>query len=224
MSSFFPVTPLLSPYPLALKASLSSCRALRALMDRRRMDAEGGRVVHRDRRAGQLAVVVAVQNVLVAACLLVTLFVYWETQGLKPQPTAPDDIHIEFEAIPEMEGNDTLKFNGIQSRKNMSVAGEKNETISIECTGPYILYMDVCYKSKSNEEANGTLRLLVVGQETHLINFDMQGSREICRGLHSVVYLRAKEKAALHLYSTNHFKIKNATVGLNYMLGSRCIT
>ena len=80
MSSFFPVTPLLSPYPLALKASLSSCRALRALMDRRRRDAEGGRVVHRDRRAGKLAVVVAVQNVLVAACLLVTLYVYWNVQ------------------------------------------------------------------------------------------------------------------------------------------------
>lgn len=46
------------------------------------MDAERGRVVRRsERRAGKLAVVVAVQSALVAACLLVTLYVYWLVQG-----------------------------------------------------------------------------------------------------------------------------------------------
>lgn len=50
-------------------------------MDRRRMDADGGRGVHRDRRTRKLAVVVAVQNVLVAVCLLVTLYVYWDVKG-----------------------------------------------------------------------------------------------------------------------------------------------
>lgn len=42
------------------------------------MDAEEGRVVHRMRHPNKLAVVVAVQNVLVAACLLATLYVYWD--------------------------------------------------------------------------------------------------------------------------------------------------
>lgn len=46
-------------------------------MARGRMDADGGRVVHREKRARKLAVVVALQNLLVAACLLVTLYVYW---------------------------------------------------------------------------------------------------------------------------------------------------
>lgn len=50
------------------------------MTDGRKMDAEGGRVVHRERRARKLAVVVAVQNVLVAACLLVTLYVFWGVQ------------------------------------------------------------------------------------------------------------------------------------------------
>lgn len=53
------------------------------MMDGRRMDVEGGRVVHREKRARKLAVVVAVQNMLVAACLLVTLYVYWDVQEQK---------------------------------------------------------------------------------------------------------------------------------------------
>ena len=52
-------------------------------MEQRRMDAEGGRVVHRSRRAaGKLAVVVAVQNLLVVACLLATYYVYQDFQSL----------------------------------------------------------------------------------------------------------------------------------------------
>lgn len=49
-------------------------------MDRRRMDADGGRVLRRGRRTSKLAVVVAVQNVLVTACLAVTLYVCWDAQ------------------------------------------------------------------------------------------------------------------------------------------------
>lgn len=47
-------------------------------MERSSMDADGGRVVRRQGRVGKLAVVVAVQNVLVAVCLLVTLYVYFK--------------------------------------------------------------------------------------------------------------------------------------------------
>lgn len=45
-------------------------------MEQGMMDAEGGRVIHRRKRTGTLAVVVAVQNVVVAACLIATLFLY----------------------------------------------------------------------------------------------------------------------------------------------------
>lgn len=54
------------------------------MMDRRKTDAEcggggvGGRVVHRHNRTSTLTVVVVLQNLLVAACLVVTLYVYWE--------------------------------------------------------------------------------------------------------------------------------------------------
>ena len=46
-------------------------------MDQGRMDAEGGRVIHRGKRARKLAVVAA-QNLLVVCCLLATLYVYRE--------------------------------------------------------------------------------------------------------------------------------------------------
>lgn len=41
------------------------------------MDAEGGQIIHRDTRSRRLAVVVVVQNVLVAACLAITAYVFW---------------------------------------------------------------------------------------------------------------------------------------------------
>ncbi|CAK6974876.1 uncharacterized protein LOC113151989 [Scomber scombrus] len=123
-------------------------------MDRRRMDAEGGRVVYRDRRAGKIAVVVAVQNILVAACLLVTLYVYWGAE--KPTFDSGDDVHIQFDAIGDKLGNVTLEFNTISSSYMMSLADKK---IFINCTGPYILYMDVCYKSIGEQVATGILEL-----------------------------------------------------------------
>lgn len=46
-------------------------------MDARRTDVEGGRALHRERRTRKLALVVAAQNVLVVACLLLTLCGYW---------------------------------------------------------------------------------------------------------------------------------------------------
>lgn len=49
-------------------------------MELRVMDAEGGRVIHQRRRTGKLAVVVAVQNVVVAACLVAALFLYLDFQ------------------------------------------------------------------------------------------------------------------------------------------------
>lgn len=44
------------------------------------MNADGGRVVHRRKCARKLAVVVVLQNLLVASCLLVTLYVYWNVE------------------------------------------------------------------------------------------------------------------------------------------------
>ena len=45
-------------------------------MDASMMDAEGGRVHLLERRAKRLVVIVALQNLLVAACLLLTLYAY----------------------------------------------------------------------------------------------------------------------------------------------------
>lgn len=85
MSLFFPVTLHLSASPLVFKKKekpRSSGRELRALMDQMRMDVEGGRAVRRKSRVGRLAAVVAVQNVLVVTCLLVTVYLYMATPVL----------------------------------------------------------------------------------------------------------------------------------------------
>lgn len=102
----------------------------------------------------------------------------------------------------------------------MSLADEKNDTIKISCTGPYVVYIDVCYKSLTKgEERTGILQLQVVGSETRVNNFTLQTADEVCRGLSSIAYLRKEEKASLHLYVKDGFKIKNATVGLSYLWG-----
>ncbi|KAM7388510.1 hypothetical protein PAMP_024680 [Pampus punctatissimus] len=193
------------------------------MMDRRRMDAEGGRVVHRNRRAGKLAVVVAVQNLLVVACLVLTLCVHWDVnkRSNSDDSSSEDDVHIKFDPIPDVVENGPLEFENISSSKMMGLADKKKTKIYVRCTGPYILYMDVCHKSMDNQVANGTLELQVVGRET-LIRFQLHEAHEVCRGLHSIVYLRAKEEATLSLNTTVGFKIKNVTVGLNYVLGKRC--
>ncbi|KAK2835795.1 hypothetical protein Q5P01_016279 [Channa striata] len=185
------------------------------MMDGRRMDADGGRVLHREKRARKLAVVVAVQNVLVVGCLLVTLYVYWGGQTEPPE----DTVHIHFNVISGYTGNVTLNFNNPQSKHKMDVNGNK---INIKCTGPYILYMEVCYGNSANRNNTGILQLQVEGSTTPAPSFTLQTSREDCRGLHSIVYLRAEDKASVHCFSDEFFKIKNATLGLSYLLGRHC--
>ncbi|GLD46296.1 uncharacterized protein AKAME5_002700900 [Lates japonicus] len=189
-------------------------------MDQRRMDAEGGRVVHREWRARKFAVIVAVQNVLVAACLVVTLYVYWG--DLNREQASDHNVHIRFDVISGISSNGTLKIHHIASSYKMSLADEKNDTIKISCTGPYVVYIDVCYKSlSSGEELTGILQLQVVGSETPVSNFTLQtrSADLVCRGLSSIAYLRKEEKASLHLYLKDGFKIKSATVGLTYLWG-----
>ncbi|KAI3368318.1 hypothetical protein L3Q82_008031 [Scortum barcoo] len=178
-------------------------------MDRRRtdgrgMDAEGGRRIHGDRRSRKLAVVIAVQNVLVAACLLVTLYVYLNL-------TSPQNVHIQFEAIADIPANETLKFTYVISSNMMSLVDEKNDMIYVNCTGPYILYTDVCYKSMSKEETRGMLQLQVQGSSTPVSSLALNTSHEVCRGLHSIAYLKATQQASLYFYCTDGFKIKNVT-------------
>lgn len=47
------------------------------------MEGDGGRVLRRGGRVNRLLVVVTLELVLVAVCMLVTLYVaYWDVQGL----------------------------------------------------------------------------------------------------------------------------------------------
>lgn len=59
------------------------------------MDAEGSSVLHREWRAAKLAVLVVMQNLLVAACLLVTLYVYWSVQSHHQEQVS--DLGVECE-------------------------------------------------------------------------------------------------------------------------------
>lgn len=101
----------------------------------------------------------------------------------------------------------------------MDLAREK-DWIHINCTGPYILYVDVCYLSMHEPESRGYLQLQVMGQTTPASSFTLNAtSQKVCRGLHSIVYLRAKEQASLYLTVTGGFKVKTLSVGLSYLLG-----
>lgn len=115
-------------------------------------------------------------------------------------------------------GTATLHFNLTSSNKEMSMVHDK---IHINCTGPYILYMDVCYRSlEENKNITGVLQLMV--GKTAVTSFLLTTSDEDCRQLHSIVYLKTKQQASLHIQAQDSFKIKNATLGLNYLLGTRC--
>ncbi|XP_031724111.1 uncharacterized protein LOC116394885 [Anarrhichthys ocellatus] len=193
-------------------------------MERRRMDADGGRAVHRERRTRKLAVVVAVQNVLVTTCLVVSLYVCWNVQTRTPsaEQASKDNVHIRFDPVSDLSENGTVKFTEVFSSNMMSLAGENKDQIYVNCTGPYVLYMYLCYKDKDETEASGLLQLQVVGRKAPVSSFPLNASHEVCRGLHSIAYLRDKETLSLQLNCTAGFKIKTVTVGLSYMLGSQC--
>lgn len=105
----------------------------------------------------------------------------------------------------------------------MSVAGDNNDTVHISCTGPYILDVELCYKrlDPGTEERSGVLQLQVEGRGSPASTFHLRASKEVCRGLHNVTYLWAKDRVTLRLY-TDELKITQATVGLSYLLGSQC--
>lgn len=102
----------------------------------------------------------------------------------------------------------------------MNLAEQKNDSIHIHCTGPYVFYMYVCYNSLRAHETSGYLQLRV--KETPVISINLSTTHEVCRGLHHIAYLGAREQASLYLHVTDGFKVKNLTVGLNYLLGRQC--
>ncbi|XP_077390287.1 uncharacterized protein LOC144026966 [Festucalex cinctus] len=163
-------------------------------------------------------VLLAAQSLLVAACLSLTLYAYWDLRQLA---NSRDDVHIQFDVISDISGNATLRFDHIRSSHLMHLADERHSKIAVRCTGPYVLYADVCYLSLE-KNAGGTLRLHAAGRATPLWAFCLAGRREACEALHAVAYLRSGEKAELDLRATGRFKIKNVTVGLSYLLGGRC--
>uniref|UniRef100_A0A1A8L0D8 TNF family profile domain-containing protein n=2 Tax=Nothobranchius pienaari TaxID=704102 RepID=A0A1A8L0D8_9TELE len=191
-------------------------------MDRKGADAEGGRGRAQGRCAGKLGAVVVVQNLLVLACLLLTLsnYIY------KPPREKPEEIvHILVEDFKTLIENETLTFGHVKSNSTM-LLGEGKDTISINCTGPYVWYMYVCYQAK---DSRGTLELQVRGsRDPPVSSFSLNAthdaaSKDICRGLHSLVYFRNKQVASVRLYSTTGFIFRNVTMGLTYLLGNICV-
>lgn len=58
-------------------------------MDRARREADGGRVIHRRGRVNyQVVVALVVQNVLVASCLLLSLYVYYSIHWAAEVPVS----------------------------------------------------------------------------------------------------------------------------------------
>lgn len=114
-----------------------------------------------------------------------------------------------------------MTFKEIASSKNVTVNEQKNK-IHIHCTGPYIWHMNVCYKTMNGSwNSTGMLQLKVEGSET-VGSFEMTAPIEVCRWLHSIVYLKADQEASLHFQSKPGFKVKNVTMGLSYLLGEKC--
>lgn len=102
----------------------------------------------------------------------------------------------------------------------MSLADKQNDKIYVNCTGPYIVHIEVCYKSLAGKNATGKLELQV--KEILVSSFDLRTSEDDCSRLHSIAYLKAKDQASLHFYANDGFKIKELTMGLSYLLGGRC--
>lgn len=176
-------------------------------------------------RGCKLTLLVALQNVLLTACLLAALFVYWAGKDQDPVhheiQQLSEDVSIVFFPINDITENTTLKFKHILHQHRMNLSG--NSRISTECSGPYILYMSVCYMNISKSLGSGSLQLQVAGGTDPLCKLELHTHHQsdVCRGLQTNIYLRKKEKAELHFYSDN-LTLKNVTVGFNYLLKSRC--
>ncbi|XP_043986280.1 uncharacterized protein LOC122839077 isoform X2 [Gambusia affinis] len=218
MSNFFPVTPHLSASPLELKKPRSSGWELRALIDQRTMDAEGGRAVRRSSRVGRLAIVVAVQNLLVVTCLLVTVYLYLYLESLDVQQ--PEDIvYIQFAAHTGIKSDTHLEL--------MTSSGNKlqnnNGNVTIRCTGPYLWHMQGCYENMGKTtNVSGNLTLLVK-QTLPVSSIAMDAAQDVvCRGLYSIVYLVAEDVARFRFSSQKGFRMVNVSMGLSYLLGNKC--
>ncbi|KAM8875871.1 uncharacterized protein AB9W97_016426 [Spinachia spinachia] len=178
------------------------------------MEADGG-------RTRQLVLVSAVLSALVTTCLLVALYVCWDVQG-RTQREEQDNVHIRLNPVSDFSGNVSVRFGGVYSSHMMSLVPEEKGQIQVKCTGPYVLYLYLCYKDRDQGGALGTLELCVEGRVAPASSFALHAFGEVCRGLHSTAYLRDKERLRLRLTSSPGFKVKNVTVALSYLLGSRC--
>lgn len=94
------------------------------------------------------------------------------------------------------------------------------ERIYIKCRGPYIWYIDMCYKSVDGEPTEGKLELKMA--DTTVSYVTLNTSSTVCRGHQSTVYLRANMESSLFLISKRGLWLMNVTVGLSYLLGNRC--
>lgn len=106
----------------------------------------------------------------------------------------------------------------------MDVNTDKHK-IDITCKGPYIWYMDLCYKSLSFTSGmvqTGILQLKMDDTVVSNVTLTVSDALDVCRGHQSVVYLRANTKSSLDLNGAKGFKLLNVTVGLSYLLGGRC--
>lgn len=126
--------------------------------------------------------------------------------------------------LADISQNGTLPL-AVSSSYKMRVTGQKNDRIYINCTGPYLLYMEACYTNMMvpKNETNGTLELRMESSKTPLISFNMATSTAVCTGHHGIAYFKAKEQASLYLYASDEFKVKNLTIGLSYLRGSHCV-
>ncbi|XP_055778849.1 uncharacterized protein LOC129855331 isoform X1 [Salvelinus fontinalis] len=192
---------------------------------------------HPLRRSWRLAVVLSVQNALVAVCLAVSFYCFWlEHQRVSERPEE-SEIYIHFDPITGgypsppsfpplpvsagIQDNEPIKFKSYVNH-TMNLSGDSG--IQVRCTGPYILYMEVCSEGLDGQLGNGTLELREGSRE--LASFSLQAREEDCRDslLHQTVYLRKEEIATLHFTSKGkkNLVVKNLTLGLHYLLGTQC--
>ncbi|KAL6107475.1 uncharacterized protein ACO6RY_18242 [Pungitius sinensis] len=189
------------------------------------MEADGGRAPHQTKRTRRLALLVAAQSALLTTCLLAALYVCWDVQRRTPREEQ-DNVHIRLNPVSDFSGNVSVRFGGVYSSHMMSLVPEAKDLIQVSCTGPYVLYLYLCYKDREQGGVEGMLELWVKGHKAPASSFPLKTpvkvSEEVCTGLHGTAYLRDKEKLQFLLKSSASFKVKNMTVALSYLLGSRC--
>lgn len=106
----------------------------------------------------------------------------------------------------------------------MSVVGQRGDRIRIDCTGSYLLHLDVCHRSMENRESRGTLALRSAeGGAAPLVWFSLKASsNQTCTDLHDIIYLRQSEQVGLQLYVFDNFKMISLTAGLSLLTPGEC--